>query len=669
MRSVKGEITVFLSLSFTLLLSFIFGILESAVIQGSKNLSRIDTDRAIYSVFGEYHQELMEQYHVFGIDLGYRTGNYEEENLIQRLHYYNSGSTDHQIKEIQYLTDQSGQAFREQVLAYMEQRYGMDLVKKFTGTTEKWEQTETEESDMEKKTDEMTDAMERVNDSLDASGSQTEGEDVEEGPSLPDEENPFRIMQKIKKEGILSVVIPKGKKVSEKSVDLSGQASKRTLKKGYGTFPTRKGLDQTAEKLLYNEYLLKTFGYAFRQDSEQSEGMDESGEKEWQSDRSDALAYELEYILQGKGSDKENLESVLFRLFLLRMSGNYGCLAKDMGRVAEAEALAVTISALLLMPEAVEALKQMILVAWAGGESVMDLRCLLDGRKVPLVKSADKWVVSLSQLPLLLTDGGSVRGNDSGEGVGYSDYIRMFLFLKSVPEITMRTLDCVEEALHSKHILFQADQCVTKLEIQNSQSLETYYKNKDIRAEEILKLTRQFLSVMEKMKDYMLEPNYLMLSEKYIFEKNENYFFCFFPENEKTWQVSYHELTEYFVRKVDYQDLESIQLVCMLHKETLKETYDLESILQQYEEEAKNREEKSKEEKIREESKREKDRREMEENQNIEVQENSYYNKARENYAVMEEKRYGPIKKFAKRFKSGKWGEWEDLITEADDYE
>ena len=150
MRFVKGEITVFLSLSFTLLLSFIFGILESAVIQGSKNLSRIDTDRAIYSVFGEYHQELMEQYHVLGIDLGYRTGNYEEENLIQRLHYYNSGSTDHQIKGIQYLTDQSGQAFREQVLAYMEQRYGMDLVKKFTGTTEKWEQTETEEFDMEK---------------------------------------------------------------------------------------------------------------------------------------------------------------------------------------------------------------------------------------------------------------------------------------------------------------------------------------------------------------------------------------------------------------------------------------------------------------------------------------------------------------------------------------
>ena len=107
----------------------------------------------------------------------------------------------------------------------------------------------------------------------------------------------------------------------------------------------------------------------------------------------------------------------------------------------------------------------------------------------------------------------------------------------------------------------------------------------------------------------------------------------------------------------------------MLHKETLKETYDPQSILQQYEEEAKNRKEKSKEEKIREESKREKDRIEMEENQNIEVQENSYYSKSGGNYAVMEDKRYGSIKKFAKRIKSGKWGEWEDLITEADDYE
>ena len=121
----------------------------------------------------------------------------------------------------------------------------------------------------------------------------------------------------------------------------------------------------------------------------------------------------------------------------------------------------------------------------------------------------------------------------------------------------------------------------------HAQSLETYYKNKDIRAEEILKLTRQFLSVMEKIERLYVRTKLSDAFRKYILKRMKTIFYCFLPENEKTWQVSYHELTEYFVRKVDYQDLESIQLACMLHKETLKETYDLESILQQYEEEAK----------------------------------------------------------------------------------
>ena len=65
----------------------------------------------------------------------------------------------------------------------------------------------------------------------------------------------------------------------------------------------------------------------------------------------------------------------------------------------------------------------------------------------------------------------------------------------------------------------------------HAQSLETYYKNRDIRAEEILKLTRQFLSVMEKMKDYMLEPNYLikiLIHQKNIFLKRMKTIFSVF---------------------------------------------------------------------------------------------------------------------------------------------
>ena len=63
----RGEITVFLSLVFILLLSFVMGILQVSVIQSSKSLSRLAVDRAVYSLFGEYHQELLKSFHVFAI--------------------------------------------------------------------------------------------------------------------------------------------------------------------------------------------------------------------------------------------------------------------------------------------------------------------------------------------------------------------------------------------------------------------------------------------------------------------------------------------------------------------------------------------------------------------------------------------------------------------------
>ena len=55
----KGEITAFLSLIFVLMISFVTAILESASVQAEKNQARLDMDRAVYSVFGEYQKEFL----------------------------------------------------------------------------------------------------------------------------------------------------------------------------------------------------------------------------------------------------------------------------------------------------------------------------------------------------------------------------------------------------------------------------------------------------------------------------------------------------------------------------------------------------------------------------------------------------------------------------------
>ena len=64
----KGEITVFLSLTVVLLVSFILGMMNAANIQLMKNQARIDVDSALYSLFGEYDRFLLKNYDLFFLD-------------------------------------------------------------------------------------------------------------------------------------------------------------------------------------------------------------------------------------------------------------------------------------------------------------------------------------------------------------------------------------------------------------------------------------------------------------------------------------------------------------------------------------------------------------------------------------------------------------------------
>ena len=286
-------------------------------------------------------------------------------------------------------------------------------------------------------------------------------------------ENPFDCMEQIEANGIISYVLPKDKRLSGKEINRDRQVSVRIRVAGRGNFPARKNLSGTEERLLFNEYVLKNLENAAGREAEPDELEDQAavsdGNKIYQEERKKSLDYEVEYLLAGKKSDKENLESVLMKLFLIRMGVNYICLQKDSGRKAEAEVLAVTICTLLLMPEGTEVVKQLILAAWAGGESVADLRTLLAGQRVPAIKTSENWSVSLAELPLILSSDKRAEVKETEKGLSYKDYLRILLFLKDTKEVTMRLADRIEENIRSlpEKEYFRIDQCVTKLEIEN----------------------------------------------------------------------------------------------------------------------------------------------------------------------------------------------------------
>lgn len=445
----KAEITAFLSMVFVLLVSFVLGVLEVSVIQTSKSMSRLTADRALFSVFGGYQSDLFEQYRIFALDGSYGSGTFSSEQLTGRLHRYGSTEISHEITGIQYLTDSGGRAFREQVLEYMESKYGISLVRRFTGLEQTWEEEQIRGEDMARNQEDLAEAAEEL-----TAGGETQIDEEAGG-------DPFTCLEEIDRSGLLSLVMPEDMPLSGREIRKAEQASVRALAAGYGSLPQRQGTDGPEERLLFNEYVLMNFSNAARERNR------DTGEEAEETDRT--LAYETEYILEGNDSDKKNLEAVLLKIFFIRMALNYLYLTGDAAKQAEADALAAVITAVLLIPEAVEAVSQLILFAWAAGESTVDLRTLLSGRRVPVVKTAESWRLPLSSLLTLSSSAERLSDTDTEGGIAYEDYLRMFLFLGNTEKITMRTLDRIEENLRKTQGAenLRADQCITKLELMN----------------------------------------------------------------------------------------------------------------------------------------------------------------------------------------------------------
>lgn len=437
-RYLKGEVTVYLSLVFILLVSFAGAMLESASLQNVKNYRRADMTRAVESLFAEYQKELWEVYGIFALEGSYETGNYNENLIMDRLTYYGAGGMEQEITRIQLLTDQGASAFYDQVTAYMENKYGLDKVKQLVGQTDTWK------------------AGEEAGRLYERDGAKTE-QDVQEllaekEGELAAQENPLSHVAKLKNMPLLDLIMPKEKNVSAKHIMLSETLSHRKRNQGYGDFSDVAAQKSTISKLLFGEYVLEHFQTA--SDDE------ESG----------ALDYELEYILEGYASDRENLEAVAGKLLLVRFVPDYAYIQTDAEKKAEAEAAALALCTVIGLPEIAEGAAQGILLAWAYGEAIMDLRILLGGGKVALVKNADNWQLSLSGLMQLGETEEAGNSSDTEDGMTYQEYLRMLLFLKSQDETGMRTLDMIEQNLKGRYgqEFFQADSCISRIEFRSN---------------------------------------------------------------------------------------------------------------------------------------------------------------------------------------------------------
>ncbi len=418
-QGFKGEITAFMALVFLLMLSLVAALLESASIHIEKNCKRADTRLALESVFAEYNQELLEQYDLFA-HLGS-----DEQTLKERLHYYGADGAEHSLEQMQLLTDENGSPFYEQAVREAKSWLGLESFS--FGNQYEFQSGDDLKQEEEKILGKIEGALKKV------------------GATLGSENNPLQILENLKRGDLITLLIANPGEVSQKSINKEQLPSGRTLAKGNYKEAQKDGI---VDKAFFVYYLTEHFRNRTNGDEQR------------------ALLYEVEYLLGGKKSDSENLAQVCEKILQIRMLANYAYLLTDSSKTAEAKSVATGLTTLIALPELEPVVEQGILLAWAYGESIVDVRGLLKGNPIPLIKTADSWQLQLSNLAKLGTQN-EIAGEKTFEsGLEYKDYLIGLLLLENKDALCMRGLDLIEGNLH-----IETDRCMTKVEIKSHANL------------------------------------------------------------------------------------------------------------------------------------------------------------------------------------------------------
>ena len=411
MKRRKASITVFLSLILMLVLSVVFSFLEAARVCGLEAYAKMDAAQTGNSLLAEYDPALKEKYGILCLDGSYQTDGFQCGLVENRAAFFSDANLSGKpalgsrqwelfplrlsfmnVSRYELAPDGDGIDFCRQAAEAVRREGGTDLVQELYGlVTQKaekgtWQQT----------------GVKTVQTAVPG----------ESGP----EENPLDAVEAMKARGILALVMG-DQKVSAKKADLTAVLSHRSLREGHWEVDKSREWDR---KLLFQLYLKKYF----------------SSVRNTKKDR--ALDYEMEYIIAGKDSDEKNLKAVVNQLLLLREAANVAYLETSGDKNQKLQTAAVLLATAIGQPELTPVMKQSLIAAWAYAESVSDVRLLLEGQCVALVKTDAQWHTDLKNL------GSRSRKIKQEKGQDYEDYLQILLWKTSEKTMTYRCMDLIE---------------------------------------------------------------------------------------------------------------------------------------------------------------------------------------------------------------------------------
>lgn len=417
-KNEKGSLTIFLALTSLLFLTFCL-----VLIEGTRNYYiRAKAAQAMelteFSVLSEYQKELFEHYGVFFLDLDYEQGTESQAVLEERAKNYltvnveETETTEVIAGKFRRAADGDGSVFFAQAVQLMKVKSGYQIFEEILDNVE----------DRKEETVDLEQILQEQQ--SEANGNLGEAVD-EEGEPLFQISIPSISFPSVG--ALRRAVFGSEAGISQKGVELSERLSRRRLKTGSGC----KESAGFADLQLFHRYIFEHCHYFGSEASEQ-----------WK----ECLEYQVEYIVSGKGSDLENLENVMWRIFLLRASGNYLFFHQDADRLQAAETQAIAIAGITGNAALIRAVRELLLLSQAIEEGIQETKRIFAGEKVPLYEN----------------------GIFQGMEFGYEEYLGLFLNTTSQRDKIYRCMDIVELETREKcgYEKLRLDHCVDMFELQ-----------------------------------------------------------------------------------------------------------------------------------------------------------------------------------------------------------
>lgn len=534
MTKKRGSVTVFVAILLSVVLSCMLLLVDGVRIVYANTKIRQTIVAANEHVLANYHKQLQEQYHLFFLDPAFlaekgiseEMQSYFAHNIcnadMKNALYSFQVQTVSVVKEL-YPDEKDLTPVKHQIREYMKYRQTTDWTNELLGKMNTLKEKDQEEKEtkqlLERRQEEMEQAQQseqntsqteqgqgeagqiggddgnagEISDDGDEAGKSGDDSDNAEGDnigSMGENDDPRNVVMETINGGILKAVVPQkiavsSRKITSKSLP-SNEIKNMQEQQGNNKIVDFSGLDMiknmfseckindaignVSTEALAVSYIMDCFSN-FSTKSDTSKKTEQEGQKE-----ATKLKYEVEYIICGKTTDKENLENIVNRILLFRFGSNFSYALTDATLNAQALSIATVLAGVTGLPPVITAIQTMILAAVSYAEAILDVRSLLSGNKIPILKNSANWMISMQNIGQLLSN--EYMTENDPNGMSYEDFLKIFLLAQTNTNAKYgKMLDLIQENIKIKDKSFSILEAMFGYEVYCEIKMQTLFGN------------------------------------------------------------------------------------------------------------------------------------------------------------------------------------------------